>query len=739
MNSSPAQTPSGLEDQLRSMILSNVTISNDVSSLNQRSSNIAPRGRGQRRGDNTYSPRRRQNVQHTDPVGTPPSHPRGQPPARGQPHTRGGSVDGPWRSSGPPPTAFPPQSPQQHRQQHHAPQSPLTPRINRGGQRQGPVSPPVAREPAAFGVSQILQRPQSLQNPLHTPGTGFQPPRQNHHPNSNYSNGNNYQAQCQYLDRVATAEIHQVEITTEEKTLKEAFRAKVESLCQSALQEGYSGDMFSIELRCFGSLSSGFATKGSDVDLAIVPYWSPSPNATSGPRLIDRDIPRLLEKKILDSGYGARLLTRTRVPILKVCELPMPELYAALCEERKNWDELSEEEKYPLPATPGMPTNQPSAQDKLADRSSKKQAVHPKNGNKPTDQKPNDENKNPNKASQPSKITHGVGHSSGGKSTTESADGNRNDLHAISQRRFDTPWLREKALGPLDFPKTGVGIQSDINFENPLALHNTTLLRCYCHCDPRIRPMVLFVKAWAKRRKINSSYSGTLSSYGYVLMVLHYLVNVANPPVCPNLQLAWNPTQENADPAKALADTLINGYEVRFWRDEAAIKREALQGKLTSNRQPLGALLRGFFQYYATPGYGVRSFNWMNEVLSLRTQGGIRTKQMKGWTGAKSTLMDGREVRHRYLFAIEDPFEWDHNVARTVTHNGIVAIRDEFRRAWRIISAVGSGMQPEGELFEAVVEMQPIKTPPLTPPPTTVETAESLDANVNVVGEKGGW
>jgi len=70
-----------------------------------------------------------------------------------------------------------------------------------------------------------------------------------------------------------------------------------------------------------------------------------------------------------------------------------------------------------------------------------------------------------------------------------------------------------------------------------------------------------------------------------------------------------------------------------------------------------------------------------------------------------------QEVRQRYLFAIEDPFELDHNVARPVTHNGIVTIRDEFRRAWRILLCIGSGKQPEGELFaqmeEAVTVIKP--------------------------------
>lgn len=74
------------------------------------------------------------------------------------------------------------------------------------------------------------------------------------------------------------------------------------------------------------------------------------------------------------------------------------------------------------------------------------------------------------------------------------------------------------------------------------------------------------------------------------------------------------------------------------------------------------------------------------------------------YVSSKSSLQN--DVRHRYLFAIEDPFELDHNVARTVDHNGIVAIRDEFRRAWRIIAAVGREEQPEGELLASLQERE---------------------------------
>lgn len=365
----------------------------------------------------------------------------------------------------------------------------------------------------------------------------------------------------------------------------------------------------------------------------------------------------------------------------------------------------------------------------------------------------------------------------------------------------------------LEFPKTGAGVQCDINFSAHLAIRNTQLLRCYAHTDPRVRPLGLFVKHWAKKRGINTPYKGTLSSYGYVLMVLHYLVNVAKPFVCPNLQLLAPPPRPGMTMAQMEEEELVcQGHNVAFWRDEAEIQRLAAANALNHNRLPVGALLRGFFDYFANhhmataPG---RGFDWGRDVLSLRTPGGLLTKAEKGWTGAvtvvttqltfapqtpgpdsassikspppldngngtpgidragsdsiqqlsrtASTLSESdggetttttvttttlgsmaatssssipqkqqnqqqqhtrtpslsrttsevKEVRHRYLFAIEDPFELDHNVARTVNRAGVTAIRDEFRRAWRLIrnAGPGPGQAPgEGPNLDALLE-----------------------------------
>lgn len=116
---------------------------------------------------------------------------------------------------------------------------------------------------------------------------------------------------------------------------------------------------------------------------------------------------------------------------------------------------------------------------------------------------------------------------------------------------------------------------------------------------------------------------------------------------------------------------------------------------------------------------------WTHDTLSLRTLGGIVPKQAKGWTGAKTETVDlsgpgsqTKEIRQRYLFAIEDPFEIDHNIARTVVHNGIVAIRDEFRRAHTLIKNAGNlpGKGPE-DLFAEADEKENLQYRPFGPRP----------------------
>lgn len=481
---------------------------------------------------------------------------------------------------------------------------------------------------------------------------GMQPrqPRQLYQPQSQsfaVSSGPQYDLQWHYLDALVSQEIPLVEMTSVEVADKDAFRIRLEELCQNLTSKYAEKNLPSVTLASFGSLSSGFASKGSDMDLAIVTDSVDS--AEQQFSLHEDGLPRVLEQELLDEGLGARLLTRTRVPIIKICEIPPPELLKALREERQRWAALPDDEKYTSSkathddtppkgnvAAPGGIDASNQSTSVVLDPLSTANASAATNGSPhaATDGAIANEGQPTPTINDPSAKTIQI--KDDASPATPRPNTQPGEGHKGPQQRRDRPWTRERVMGPLDFPKDGVGIQCDINFFNPLGIWNTKLLRCYSKCDPRVRPMILFIKAWAKRRKINSSYSGTLSSYGYVLMVLHYLVNVAQPPVLPNLQ---HHAARTGLPSKT-----IDGWEVRFFDDETEIESRAFQALLTQNQQPLGALLLGFFQYFASTSRG-QGFIWMQDVLSLRTHSGIMKKDQKGWTGAKTEVGDNVSLR----------------------------------------------------------------------------------------------
>ena len=450
--------------------------------------------------------------------------------------------------------------------------------------------------------------------------------------------------QSDYLTGIGRLASDEHKFTAEEKDIKESFRLSLEELSRSALGAKYPDlQLEQVKLKCYGSLANGFALKDCDMDLllSLPKYEEPesteastvvSPEGEDTQALDDgqeergfkADVRRILEKAYLDHEYGARLLTQTRIPILRICQTPTPELLHNLMENRAEWERSIDhtgaaETGTPLSIDPPAEVEVDAVEQALTDFTI-------------------------------TKIARGKRGVRGNAGLEFTAD---------------------------------CGIQCDLNFSNFVALHNSTLLRLYNSFDPRVNEIGIFVKIWAKTRDINTPYRGTLSSYGWVLMVLHYLMNVANPPVIPNLQYSakiedsWNPNREIE---------LFEGFDVRFVQDHRGLHEIHQDMAANRNRESAGQLLRGFFLYYATRN----GFHWTRDIISIRTKGGLLSKQGKGWTEAKWQQSQNKSVRNRYLLAIEDPFEIEHNIARTVGHHGIVTIRNEFRRAWAIIEKIGT-------------------------------------------------
>ncbi|KAL0339384.1 UNVERIFIED_CONTAM: UTP:RNA uridylyltransferase 1 [Sesamum angustifolium] len=189
------------------------------------------------------------------------------------------------------------------------------------------------------------------------------------------------------------------------------------------------------------------------------------------------------------------------------------------------------------------------------------------------------------------------------------------------------------------------GISCDICVNNLLAIINTKLLQDYAQIDVRLRQLAFIVKYWAKSRGVNETYRGTLSSYAYVLMCIHFLQQ-RRPAILPCLQL--------------------RNFGVR-------------------NGEGVAHLVWAFFRYWAY------CHDYANDVISIRTSGTL-SKRAKNWTT--------RVGNDRHLICIEDPFDVSHDLGRVVDKYSIRVLRQEFERAAEIMQ---NDPNPFVTLFEPYI------------------------------------
>ncbi|KAJ3229180.1 hypothetical protein HDU78_009193 [Chytriomyces hyalinus] len=236
------------------------------------------------------------------------------------------------------------------------------------------------------------------------------------------------------------------------------------------------------------------------------------------------------------------------------------------------------------------------------------------------------------------------------------------------------------------------GIRCDIGFQSKLVLYNTRLLKAYSRIDPRFRELVFIVKYWSKQRNINEPYFGTLSSYCFVLMVIHFLQIRG---VLPCLQ-------QIAHDGQNVPNITIDEANVYFCEDVDTL---VSSGKWTcTNTETVGELVVAFFKYFSA------EFPYVHGVASVRT-GSVLSKEDKGWTKDRQQEMNrSGTVKDRYWLCVEDPFETTNNVGRPVDKETLFEVRGEFIRASKILCSaggVGTGAAYEATLSK-VCERAPV-------------------------------
>merc|ERR1712137_269173 len=186
----------------------------------------------------------------------------------------------------------------------------------------------------------------------------------------------------------------------------------------------------------------------------------------------------------------------------------------------------------------------------------------------------------------------------------------------------------------------------DISVNNTLAIHNSRLVAQYLMVDLRMRPLAIFLKAWARAQNINDRSQGTLSSFALTLMLIHHLQREC---VLPSLQ--------NLSQARGEAPEEVLGFNCQFCTDPQAIQRETSQVQATRDGSiNTGALLHSFLNTYK------------GGVIAVRT--------VDDPDSCMSPSMDSD------FFFVENPFEPGVDVAN-VDINQCGRVRHKFRKAWQ--------------------------------------------------------
>ncbi|CAI5728637.1 unnamed protein product [Hyaloperonospora brassicae] len=240
------------------------------------------------------------------------------------------------------------------------------------------------------------------------------------------------------------------------------------------------------------------------------------------------------------------------------------------------------------------------------------------------------------------------------------------------------------------FVSRTVGIECDLCVENRLAQRNTALLRAYANADPRMRMLAYVIKRFVKQRRMNCAAEGTLSSYGYLLLLIHFLQR-QDPPVLPVLQalpLNWPdspremlPSVLCRGPSEELDASAGNGTEGHsgietYFYDPFAFRQPdekiaLLREYCARNTQSVGELLLGFLRYYGL------QFDATRDVVSVRRpDAGTVTKEEKRQTS---------QWRFTTRLSIEDPFEVGYDVAHVLKGSRDKYIRQQLARAYVLL------------------------------------------------------
>lgn len=202
----------------------------------------------------------------------------------------------------------------------------------------------------------------------------------------------------------------------------------------------------------------------------------------------------------------------------------------------------------------------------------------------------------------------------------------------------------------------------DVTFKTPLGAQNSRLIAFLLHSDPRLLPMSVFIKYWAKVHELSGT--GKLTNYALTLMIIFYL---QQPPHSVLPAVAW--LQRDAAHA-----CVVDHWDAGFMDTPALLPP-------SSNTASIAELLGGFYEYYSL-------FNFDEMVICPYLGVPIKRELFVDTTSIpdefdryKNNVLNHyvMPIRFQTPFVVQDPFEQCHNVASTITSKLAIDIKTYFK------------------------------------------------------------
>ncbi|XP_034833108.1 speckle targeted PIP5K1A-regulated poly(A) polymerase-like isoform X1 [Maniola hyperantus] len=204
----------------------------------------------------------------------------------------------------------------------------------------------------------------------------------------------------------------------------------------------------------------------------------------------------------------------------------------------------------------------------------------------------------------------------------------------------------------------------DVTFKTPLGAQNSKLIAFLLHADPRLIPMAVFIKYWAKVNGFTGT--GKLTNYALTMLLIFYL---QQPPVSILPSVEW------------LQRDRANDIIVDDWNTGFMHSHELLPA--SNNTQSISELLGGFYQYYTT-------FNFDEMVVCPYTGYPMKKELFRDLKNLppeferyKINIVENFTVPLRITTSIcvQDPIEQSHNVASAITSRLAAEINAYFKFA----------------------------------------------------------